>query len=204
MPKAVKKTPSAEIAEESLPALIMVVDEDLSIKEFNGPAREFIGPDHADLLQKRSGDAFDCHHSKDATEGCGFGKFCQICPIREAVTEALQQHQVVRRRTKAEMGSLGKTREAHLLVTATPLPARGSGRVLLVLEDISALMELQDPVPICTHCQRIRDDDHYWETMEVHFRQHFDLDLSSGLCPACKEQYYGHLIGRRDIRDQQP
>jgi hypothetical protein len=194
MSERVKKRPSPERAHEPLPVLILVVDQDLTIQELNGPARELLGPACQAALGKRSGEVFLCAHSQEAATGCGRGRFCQLCSIREAATLAGKEQRVVRRRTTAELGAPGQTREVHLLVTATPLPSRRSGRTLLVFEDISALMELQTPAPICAHCRRILEDDHYWQEMEAHFKQHLDLDLSHGVCPECKQQFFGNLL----------
>jgi hypothetical protein len=200
MLETVKNATSDKHAHDTLPPLMMVVDRDLGIHEMNDAARAFLGPRHKEALSKRSGEAFQCAHCTEAAAGCGNGRFCQICPIREAVGQAYQDQQVVRRRTRAEMGNSGNAREVHLLVTATPLPFQRAARVLLVFEDISALMELQNPTPICAYCRRIRKDDNFWEQVEDQFRRHFDLDMSHGICPDCKDQFYGNLTGRKAQR----
>lgn len=193
MAKPSKKTRSRIHTVDTLPVLMMIVDKNVAIKELNGAAREFLGPQYTKALHMRSGKAFRCAHNQEAPAGCGHSRFCQICPIREAATLAYKEQRVVRRRTKAEIGNAGQKREVNLLVTATPLPSRGATRILLVLEDITALIELQTPVPICASCKRIRDDRPYWEQLEVHLNQHLDLDLSGGVCPKCKQRLYGGL-----------
>ena len=117
------------------------------------------------------------------------------------MTAAHKEQRVVRRRTKAEMGEGAEVREVHLLVTATPLPAAGSARILLALEDMSALVALQKFSPICACCARIHPDDQYWRQVELHFREHFDLDLSHGVCPTCQEQLYGTILERQAPAD---
>jgi hypothetical protein len=169
----------------------MVVDEDLRIKKLNQAARAYLGPDGAQALVRRSGEAFQCIHRPETGAGCGHGGFCRICPIREAATLAHKEQRVIRRRTRAEIGTNRDRRELDLLVTATPLPSGGAPRVLLVLEDISALVRLLHPVPVCAGCKRVRNEASYWDQMEVHFRQHLDLDLSHGLCSGCQEQFFG-------------
>lgn len=144
----------------------------------------------------RQGEAFKCAHSQESAGGCGHGRFCQICPIREAATLAWKEQRVVRRRTKADVGQPGRRGEADLLVTATPLPYEGATRILLVLEDISGLVALLDPTPVCAACQRVRNDDRYWEKMEAHFLQHLDVDLSHGVCPDCRQKLFGNLPSR--------
>ena len=175
------------------PTLILVVDQNLVIQELNDTARVFLGPEHKNALQKRNGEAFQCTHNAESPAGCGHGRFCQVCPIRDAVAQACQEQRVVRRRTKAVMGSATKSRDVHLLITATPLPSQGSARFLVVMEDISALMALQNPIPVCASCKRVRDDANYWEKVDVHFRQHFDVEISAGVCPDCQKEFYGPL-----------
>ncbi len=204
MAKKARQASSDQSGLEVVPSLVMVVDENLTVHELNGAARAFLGRGHRRALGKRSGEAFDCRHCQESPNGCGGGRFCQICPIREAATEACKHQVVVRRRTTAELGEPGRSREVHLLVTATPLPHRGAPRILLALEDISAFMALQEPAPICAYCKRIRDDQEYWEQVQVHFRRHFDLDISHGTCPECTRQFYGHLTGRRNQRPAKP
>ena len=191
--KAVVKKPAAQRELDVAPALILVVDQNLVIQELNDAARVFLGPEHKNALQKRNGEAFQCMHHADSPGGCGHARFCQICPIRDAVMQACREQRVVRRRTKAVLESAAKNRELHLLVTATPLPSQGAGRFLVVLEDISALMALQNPIPVCASCKRVRDDAHYWEQVDVHFRQHFDVEISAGVCPDCQKEFYGPL-----------
>jgi hypothetical protein len=197
MAKPAKKSGANGRGLEAVPSLVMVVDENMIVHELNGAARAFLGSGYRKALGKRSGEAFDCSHCQGDAGGCGSGRFCQICPIREAVTEASQHQMVVRRRTKAELGDPAASREVHLLVTATPLPSPRSLRILLVLEDISDFMALQDPAPICAYCKRVRDDQDYWAQVEVHFRRHFDLDISHGTCPECARQFYGEHLAKR-------
>lgn len=199
MAKIGKKARPTRSATDILPVLTLIVDENLGIHELNKAAREFLGPEQEKALQMRKGEAFNCAHSQETPAGCGHGRFCQICPIREAATLAWKEQRVVRRRTKTEVIDAEGNREVHMLVTATPLPSQSSPRILLALEDIDALVALQSPVPICASCKRVRDDEHYWEQLDVHFRQHFDLDLSQGVCPDCSQRLYGNLLNSQPL-----
>lgn len=194
MPTRSKKAQAAVNTADALPVLTFVVDADLGIRELNGAARAFLGPKPEKALRLRQGDAFHCAHRNVAHGGCGRGKFCEICPIREAALLAWNERRIVRRRTKVEAKGPDGMREVHMLVTATPLPSRGPARVLLALEDINALIELQQTTPICAACRRVRDDDQYWQQFETHLREHFDLDLSHGVCVDCGQQLYGNAL----------
>ncbi|MBU0729217.1 MAG: response regulator [Proteobacteria bacterium] len=49
---------------------------------------------------------------------------------------------------------------------------------------------LQDLLPICSYCKKIRDDDHYWEEVESYIRRfNNELEFSHSICPDCYEKH---------------
>ena len=61
-------------------------------------------------------------------------------------------------------------------------------RDLLVAQLQSALAEvrsLQEILPICSYCKRIRDDTHYWQHVESYISQHTNTRFSHSICPTC-------------------
>lgn len=51
---------------------------------------------------------------------------------------------------------------------------------------------LRDTLPICAHCKSIRDDEGYWQQIEIYLKQHSGTELTHGLCPGCEEELYGN------------
>lgn len=49
---------------------------------------------------------------------------------------------------------------------------------------------LRGILPICVACKRIRDDQGYWQQVEVYIRDRTDVDFSHALCPPCMAQLY--------------
>lgn len=43
-------------------------------------------------------------------------------------------------------------------------------------------------LPICISCKNIRDDEGFWQKVEVYIRDHSDAMCSHGLCPDCAEK----------------
>ena len=84
----------------------------------------------------------------------------------------------------------GEQRDVHFLVTASPFVYDHAPLVLLILEDVTELVELRGIVPICAGCKKIRGDDHYWEQVESYFLSHSDLRFTHGLCPDCIRELY--------------
>lgn len=63
-------------------------------------------------------------------------------------------------------------------------------RERLVGELRAALAEvkvLQEILPICSYCRKIRDDENYWHTVEGYFARHTTTRFSHSICPNCME-----------------
>ncbi|MFO7775142.1 MAG: response regulator transcription factor [Candidatus Hydrogenedentota bacterium] len=55
------------------------------------------------------------------------------------------------------------------------------------LEHIKTLRGI---VPICAHCKKIRDDQGYWNQLELYVREHTEAEFSHGFCPDCLNHLY--------------
>lgn len=50
-------------------------------------------------------------------------------------------------------------------------------------------------LPMCSHCQRIRDDDGKWSSLEAFVHEHSGAKLTHGICPDCiKENFPGESV----------
>jgi PAS domain S-box-containing protein len=61
-------------------------------------------------------------------------------------------------------------------------------RETLVLELRAVLAEvktLQEILPICSYCRKIRNDENYWESVEGYISQHTNSRFSHSICPTC-------------------
>jgi hypothetical protein len=167
------------------PSLMFVVDEDVRIIEFNRAAGQFLSADRETVLRQRGGEALQCLHSTETAEGCGHAPRCRTCVVRNSVEESFRGQSIVRRKTKMELLSGGKSRDLHVLVTTSPFQFGRQPLALLVIEDITELEEIRGIIPICSKCKKIRDDQQYWADLESYFKKHMDLDFTHGLCPEC-------------------
>ncbi len=170
---------------DAIPSLILVVDEDVRIQEYNAMAAEFLSADRSAILKHRGGETIHCIHSTDVAEGCGRGPFCKDCIIRNSVNEAYRGKRVARRRTRLEIIKDGKKAEIYSLITASPITYRKRQLVLLLIEDISEIAELRRMIPICSMCRKLRDDEASWSRVESYFKKHWDVDFSHAICPEC-------------------
>jgi PAS domain-containing protein len=60
-------------------------------------------------------------------------------------------------------------------------------------EALDHIKTLRGIVPICTVCKKIRDDQGYWNQVEVYVRNHTEAEFSHGICPECMKELYPEL-----------
>ena len=52
---------------------------------------------------------------------------------------------------------------------------------------LAEVKTLQEILPICSYCKKIRDDENYWQTVEGYISTHTGATFSHGICPTCYE-----------------
>ena len=55
------------------------------------------------------------------------------------------------------------------------------------LDDIKTLRGI---IPICANCKKIRDDQGYWNQVDVYVSKHTEAEFSHGICPECAKKLY--------------
>jgi phosphoserine phosphatase RsbU/P len=58
---------------------------------------------------------------------------------------------------------------------------------------LDQIKTLRGIVPICAWCKKIRDDQGYWNQVEVYVQHHTEAQFSHGLCPDCIKKMYPEL-----------
>ena len=53
---------------------------------------------------------------------------------------------------------------------------------------------LEALLPICSYCHKIRDDQGYWNHLEVYIHERTGTQFSHGLCPDCARKYYAEWL----------
>ncbi len=57
-------------------------------------------------------------------------------------------------------------------------------------EALAEVRTLSGLLPICSSCKKIRDDQGYWNQIEVYISHHTQATFSHGLCPDCAKKLY--------------
>lgn len=170
---------------DAMPSPVMVVDEDVRVLEWNSAAAKLVGDEPTLVLRKRGGTVMSCVHAQGQPDGCGAGAGCRDCVIRSSVAEALDGRKLSRRRTRMEIASDKGVDVVHVLVSAAPIEIDGDRLALLILEDITELIQLRSLIPICASCKKIRDDQDYWHQVDDYLIRNMAMDFTHGLCPDC-------------------
>ena len=55
---------------------------------------------------------------------------------------------------------------------------------------LSEIKTLRGFLPICSYCNRIRDDRGRWNVMEIYVQKHSEAKFSHGVCPECARIHY--------------
>lgn len=67
-------------------------------------------------------------------------------------------------------------------------------------EALAEVKELQDILPICMYCKKIRDDENYWQTVEAYISHHTNSKFSHGICPTCYHTVVEPQLKKREFR----
>lgn len=55
---------------------------------------------------------------------------------------------------------------------------------------------LRGILPICSACKKIRNEDGYWEQIEIYIKARSEVDFSHGICEECAQKLYPELMKR--------
>lgn len=68
-------------------------------------------------------------------------------------------------------------------------------KLILELQDaISNVKQLQELLPICASCKKIRDDKGYWHQVEEYLNKKNDMLFSHSICPDCARELYPEMF----------
>ena len=129
---------------DAIPGFVFIVDSDVKLLFWNATARQLVGEQSDRVYLKRGGEAIRCIHSTEAPEGCGTSAACERCVIRGAVAKALLDKKASRAFTRVQLCSGEKIDDIYLLVTASPFTHHNKVYALLILEDVSHVIALEE------------------------------------------------------------
>ena len=73
----------------------------------------------------------------------------------------------------------------HVGVRVVTLQERLANKVTELQAMLDKVRQLRGLLPICSYCKRIRNDQNYWERVEVYVTDHTEAKFTHGICPPC-------------------
>ena len=73
-----------------------------------------------------------------------------------------------------------------------------TGFCLLHKKVATRLKKLEDLLPFCSGCKRVRDDRGYWKQLELYLEEHAVTHFSRGLCPECLPKEHDTMLSTQD------
>lgn len=176
---------------EAIPCSVLVVEDDMRVVYVNGAASRMAGKSLEIAYGNRAGEVLECRYSTDL--GCGRSEHCRECVVRNSALQSFAGKSVVRQKVRMEIVRENEIVPIHLLVTTSHFEYIDQDLAVVILEDITELMEIRELVPICAWCKKIRDDEDYWKSVESYLEKHFEVSTTHGICPECAQKMLAGL-----------
>ncbi len=173
---------------DAIPSPVILTDGDVRIFEANRSARELLAGELERQLHPRGGEALHCVFARDAANGCGTTEFCPACVLRNSVEAVKAGRPAPRRVAHMILGSRDRSEDRWFQVSAAPLALDGRELVMVVLDDVTQLIELRELVPFCPGCGQARELKEIRSQAEIFRRRHPDFLLAQELCPDCQRR----------------
>ncbi len=65
------------------------------------------------------------------------------------------------------------------------LETRLAHRIVELEEALDKINRLEELLPICAYCKKVRDDQNYWHQVETYISKRSQTKFSHGICPDC-------------------
>ncbi len=80
------------------------------------------------------------------------------------------------------------------LIEGQLLLADQNQRLMAINQELEKRMAeihtLRGILPICSYCKKIRDDDGYWQALDVYVQAHSEAEFSHGICLDCMAEHF--------------
>lgn len=101
--------------------------------------------------------------------------------IERAVTIAMARHH-----------DLVELRRLYAEVEMANLQVESQNRELE--KALAEIKTLRGILPLCSFCKKIRNDEGFWERVDVYFSTRTEAEISHGICPDCMKTHYPEAL----------
>jgi DNA-binding response OmpR family regulator len=111
---------------------------------------------------------------------------------QEELLARINTHLTLRNLQKSLQAEISQRREAEEALRQQTIALQQRNQELQ--KALAQVKTLSGLLPICANCKKIRDDDGYWQQVEVYLHQHSNAEFSHSICPDCMRKLYPELF----------
>jgi ligand-binding sensor protein len=63
-------------------------------------------------------------------------------------------------------------------------------RTVKLQKSLEEIKTLRGILPLCSFCKKVRNDQGYWEQVDIYIRKYSEADISHSICPECIKKHY--------------
>ncbi|MFP5238447.1 MAG: PAS domain-containing protein, partial [Acidobacteriota bacterium] len=121
---------------DAIPIIVILLDRNRQVVLANAQALHATGLPIAEVLGKRPGEALNCVHALNSTDGCGTTQFCSRCGALRSLLAGLEGRKSVQECSLSRVGAQG-VEALDLQVSSSPIEVDGTAYVLFSIQDMS-------------------------------------------------------------------
>ena len=170
---------------------IVILDQNGKVYEANKRYADMLGYTMEEVLELHVWD-WDAQFSKE-----------ELLEMALSVDEAGQNFETRHRRKDGtiidvELSNNGATYRGQKLIfcicrdiTENKRNAKEREALIKKLQDaLAEIKTLRGILPLCSYCNKIRDDKGYWEQVDIYIRKYSEADISHSICPECLKKHF--------------
>ncbi|MBF0528546.1 MAG: SpoIIE family protein phosphatase [Deltaproteobacteria bacterium] len=125
---------------EKIPALVMLMDQDMQIQEVNDAYQILFGKTRDEALGRRCGNALGCIFAVTERKLCGDTSHCNYCSLRRSAQDAFLQHVPTDRKKLSHTFIVDSVPTTRFFEYSTRyISFKGREMILLILYDVTVL-----------------------------------------------------------------
>ena len=135
---------------DNAPMVLLLVDRERRVHGVNLAGIRLSGRSAEEMRGLRGGEALGCIHATDDPLGCGFGRSCEECQVRQTVVDTFEtgeNHYQV----EAEVQLAARQESMILLVSTVIIDLAAGRRVLVCLDDITERKRAEEALQKAHH-----------------------------------------------------
>lgn len=140
-----RKQKNLEAIFDAAPVGMLLADENMTVIRANDTIKRILHREYPQIVNHRIGSALGCINNTDSDKGCGFGRACAECLLKNSMSNVLDSGQSVQ---EFEMHPTLKVQNEQIMpwfcVSVEPVMIDGCKRLIIAMNDIIQHKKAED------------------------------------------------------------